>query len=225
MDFDRAVVITNDRWNAGRMDNVIVLPVDPYDPAATYTSYDSVVELEGETIVVLASQLLPLHRDHLATGPIKFDDDTMAAIGAALTPMFTSTATKRDMRRPLRRAYPGQLRWADLHIPGEGQKVALVVSTEDYGRQTGWQLIVVCRTTTSMAKVRRFEVPFGHRGDTKVVVHHVQAVPAVWLTERNARDAAVGSKELADVRAQLSDLLGLPVWWLPHPEEVAQCLT
>lgn len=67
------------------------------------------------------------------------------------------------MRPPGSRAplapYPGDIRFAELSIPGEGAKPVVVVSSETYASELGYDLFIVCRKTSNPAPARQFEVP------------------------------------------------------------------
>lgn len=204
---DRVLVVTNDKWNAGRMREVLVLPVDDVDDVTVRSIYDVIIDIDGTDHIIRVPQILPVAKVTLAECMGTLGASVMDVVDAALAETFMVTdPAPGGSKRPLGRPLAGQIRWA--HLPGVGRKPVVVVSTERYGHETNWTLVIVCRCSTSVPPVRRFEKRYG-RGNTKVVVGHAQAMNASTLLATGPPGSVLTGRELLEVRSTLAQILGL----------------
>lgn len=209
------LVLSVDALNHGRMRDVVCLQVDPGDQADDAESpYALVVEvsMDGgvEERTIFLDELFLVAKEDLDRPVWVVPPDVLEEAESALEEILTPAAAPAGApERP--KGYPrtSEIRFADLHIPGEAEKPVVVVSSEAYGQLVGHAFVVACRVSSNSTTVREFEVKLRSQNG-KVVCSHVQTVRLGDITYRTTGGAShVTPAEADEIRRTVSSLLGL----------------
>lgn len=204
---DLVLVVSSDDWNRRRVASVLAVPIE-YGFSETVSAYATVIEVDGERATIYAEEIVGVRREAFTELMFELDDDVQDDVDDALNRTLTAVTRATPGRRPAGHPYPGQIRFADLHIEGEGDKPVVVVSSEAYGAALEYQLVIVCRKTSNPGNVHDYDVVL--RSQTgKVVCSDVRTVLSTDLRERTTGAAALSATEQRDVLRKVRRVLGL----------------
>lgn len=104
-------------------------------------------------LIMVADQLMTVYghvivsvpREGLVDRHIELDTEDMAEVDQVLSLALTPSAPLSGSRaqRPSKHPRTGQIRFADLHVDGEGDKPVVVVSSETYGADLAFEFVLV----------------------------------------------------------------------------------
>ncbi len=204
------LVLSIDSYNRSGMRDVVALRVYNGDLTEEDTvPYATVVSFEGEERTIFSDDLVVVSKLSLIEAVWHVGSDFLDGVAEDLSGIITPASAVAPARRL--RGYPlaRQIRFADLHIPGEADKPVVVISSEKYGEDVGYAFVVACRVSSDPTKIRKYDVELISQTG-KVVCSAVQTVPLGELRDRTTRGAAaVSSKEAAEILAKVRALLGL----------------
>jgi mRNA-degrading endonuclease toxin of MazEF toxin-antitoxin module len=205
------LIISSDEWNRRGVDSVLGMEVvQGHD--GEINSFTSLITAGGRPMTVYGDQIYPVPKAGLVDRGIELDAAAMADINRTLDRAL-STATTRPpaqavLPRPAGHPYRGHLRFADLQIPGEKDKPVVVVSSETYGAELGFELVLACRVTSNPNKPRDFDVVLQSQTG-KVVCSDLWTIPVWRLRERTPKAHAVSPREREAIMAAVRRMVGL----------------
>ena len=203
------VVVSCDEWNGRRVATVLGVEIAE-GQSEDAGRYAPVVMVDGRPFTVYADQILPIPKDSMASTGAALSPEVMKHIDTVLDRALTGPATSpRDPNRPVGHPYPGQVRFADLHIPGQTEKPVVVISSEAYGAELGYALVIVCRQTSNPGNVHDFDVALSPPHIGKVVVSSLVTIQVEDLRERSPSGSALTPSERAQVMTAARRMLGL----------------
>lgn len=205
------LVISVNEFNRSAMYEVVCVGVYPGDlTAEDDTPYADVVEVDGEFWTVFYDDLFVVVKNDLKDVLWTAPDEVMGALEDALREIVPpQETTQGDPATPALYPRTGEIRFADLHIPGEVSKPVVVISSEEYGQLVDHVFVVACRVTSNTVKVRKYDVQLRSQIG-KVVCSHVQSVKLSDITFRGAKSTrSVTDPEAHEIRAKVFALLGL----------------
>lgn len=207
----RALVISCDDWNRKKVLNVIVLEI--VDGHVDEGGYALNLNVDGNDFTLFVDSLFGADVSDLIECEYTLDPEAMTAVDdlldRSLAPTVPTAISAPTGSRAPHAPYPGDIRFAELFIPGEGAKPVVIVSSETYASELGYDLFIVCRKTSNPAPARQFEVPLSQGG--KVVCSDVRTVSRHDLVTRTTNEHAVTRRERVAVLEATRTMLGLPV--------------
>lgn len=205
---EERLVVSSDTWNVLNVGEVLTLEViaGHYDESGAYAIR---VEAEGPK-TIYADAILPAPRLGMALASWELGPEVMAEVEAALDRALAPTPVKRSTRRPPAHPMTGQLRLANLHIDGEGNKPVVIISGEQYAEDLDFSLVIVCRKCSNATRSadRHFEVALRSQGGA-VVCSDIRTVRTQDLRPWTSSSPVLPPHELAEVRAKTREMLGL----------------
>lgn len=205
------LVISVNEFNRSAMRDVVCLGVYAGDLTVEESSpYCDVVAVDGEPWTVFHDDLFVVRKDELEdllwAAPGWLMTEAEKALRTIVTPQV---ATESGLAPPARYPRTGEIRFADLRIPGEPEKPVVVISSEEYGQLVDHVFVVACRVTSNTVKVRKFDVLLSSQTG-KVVCSHVQSVKLSHISFRSTRGASrISATEAKAIREKVFALLGL----------------
>lgn len=120
------VVISCDDWNRREVGELLGLELAVGDGAGRYTP---VIEVDSRRFKIYGEAIVRLPKQSLVRVAVLAAEVMHVIDRVLLRALFDHEARPR-VPRPIQFPYPGQVRFAELDIPGEGEKLVVVVSTE-----------------------------------------------------------------------------------------------
>lgn len=201
------LVVSSDAWNRSAVDEVLALAVvRGEDDAGVYTP---MAVVDGDVVTVWADTIVRVPVDGLDELMWRAPDGLMELVGEALDDALREQPAEPGLPRPASFPGQGQFRHADLNIPGDGPKPVVVVSSDRFAQENGFEYVIVVRKTSSQGPARTFEVPLLTHGGGKAVCSDVRTIRAAALSSRRF-DKQVTAPEAAAITAAVRLMLGLP---------------
>jgi len=207
IDDEFVLVVSCDDWNRRRVSEVLVVAVEE-GHAEDAGNYAPLISLDGAPMTVYADDIFGVPRDALIGPAFRLDDEAMRDVDDALDRALSRHRPPRGSSRPAGHPYPGQIRFADLDIPGEGPKPVVVVSSEAYGAELSFALVMACRVTSQPGHMHDYDVPLQSQVG-KVVCSDLRTVRAADLLERTTAQASVTPAERAAILTKARRVVGL----------------
>jgi mRNA-degrading endonuclease toxin of MazEF toxin-antitoxin module len=203
------VVVSCDEWNGRRVATVLGIEIvqGHRDDAGRYAP---VVSVDARPFTIYGDQILAIPKNSMSSTGAVLSAEIMQRIDAVLDRALAgSTPSPRDPKRPPGHPYAGQVRFADLNIPGETDKPVVVISSEAYGAELGYALVIVCRQTSNPNRAHDFDVVLSPPHVGKVVVSSLVTIPVQDLRERTPSGSALSATERTQVMTVARRMLGL----------------
>jgi hypothetical protein len=199
------LVISCDDWNRRRVDDLLGLELVPGSDRGPYSP---VIEVAGQSRTIYGDTIIRLSKAGLVPTGSRLDDRALAEVDAVLErALFTTERPARTAGRPPRFPLAGQVRFANLHIEGQGEKPVVIVSTEVFAAESDYRFVIACRQTSNPNNPREFDVVLGSGG--KVICSSLQTVDARDLRERSPQGAAVTRVEREAIIEAVRRMVGL----------------
>jgi mRNA-degrading endonuclease toxin of MazEF toxin-antitoxin module len=199
------VVISSDHWNRRDVHEVLGVELVPEEDPGRYSP---VIDVEGQTYTVAAEAIVRIPVAGFSRASAHLDEKTLGPIDVALEQaLFGPARPTRGSARPPGFPYAGHIRFADLRIPGEGDKPVVIVSTEAFAADTDYELVIACRASSNARQVTQFDVALSAGG--KVVCSDLRTIPTRHLRERTTRAGAVTATERRAIMQAVRRMVGL----------------
>jgi mRNA-degrading endonuclease toxin of MazEF toxin-antitoxin module len=205
------LIISCDEWNGRRVDAVLGMEVVTGHGADDGDRYAPLITVGGWLMTVYADTIWSVPKAGLTDRGLVLDNAALADVDQVLDRALSVASTRpptAGVPRPGGYPYRGHVRFADLQIPGEKDKPVVVVSSETYGAELKFEVVLACRVTSNPGNVHDFDVVL--RSQTgKVVCSDLWTVPVWKLRERTTKAQAVSAKESAEIMAKVRRMVGL----------------
>lgn len=207
---ETVLVISSDKFNAMNMKEVLALPLMDLDrssySAGRHVAFGIPNKFGGQLqLMIDCHSILNLARAQFKSLEFEHLKLVMPKVETLLKSFFEPQARLTPPPRNFPAA--GQMKMADLSIPGNSDKPVIILSNANFGQTVGWNELVLCRKTSGQAK-RAFEVPLQITGGS-AVVHDLRTWPLDRIKVRAAFNSSVAPAEKVKIFKALYELLGL----------------
>jgi mRNA-degrading endonuclease toxin of MazEF toxin-antitoxin module len=201
------LVVSCESWNRRHVSSVLAVPLEDGHTQDS-GSFAPLIDAEGSPMTVYADEIIGVQREDLTSLAFVLAPEALDDVDAALDRALSPERPPPGGQRPPTHPYPGQIRFAELHIPGEGPKPVVVVSSEAYAAELEYALVMVCRKTSNPGNVHDFDVPLVSQVG-KVVCSDLRTVRTDDLLERTTNPYVVTATERQQILTKARAMVGL----------------